>query len=213
MGYQTNWAQQERHELSDLLEELGPNHPTVCEGWSTADLAAHLVIRERRPDAALGILFSAFSGHTNSVMASVKELPWSKLIDRVRQGPPRWNPASIPVIDETANMLEFFVHHEDVRRTVEGWQPRVLDANFEALMWSRLQKVAPLMWRKAKVRVTLHNGSSQIIAKKTPQKPRVVVSGAVGELVMKSYGRNVCVIELIGEPESIETLNSTKLGL
>lgn len=213
MGHHTNWAQQERHELSDLLVQLGPNHPTLCEGWTTADLAAHLVIRERRPDAALGIVLSAFSSHTNSVMASVKALPWTELVDQVRQGPPRWNPFSVPAIDAAANTLEFFVHHEDVRRKVEGWQPRILDADFEALLWSRLKAMAPLMWRKAQVGVTLHNGVNHIIAKKTPLEPRVVATGAVSELVLKSYGRNACVLELLGEPEAIELFNSTQLGL
>jgi len=213
MGHQTNWAQQERHELSDLLEELGPNHPTLCEGWTTADLAAHLVIRERRPDAALGIMVSPLSGYTISVMASVKTLPWGELVDQVRQGPPRWNPFSIPVIDATANTLEFFVHHEDVRRSTEGWQPRALDAEFEDLLWSRLKAMAPLMWRKSQVGVTLHNGVNHIIAKKTPQEPRVVATGAVGELVLKSYGRSACVLELTGDVESIEKFNATPFGL
>ena len=213
MGHHTNWAQQERHELSDLLDALGPNHPTLCEGWTTADLAAHLVVRERRPDAALGIMVSALSGHTASVMETVKSLPWSELVDQVRQGPPKWNPFSVPVIDAAANTLEYFVHYEDVRRTVDGWKPRELDADFETLLWSRLKAMAPLMWRKAKVGVTLHNGANHIIAKKNPHEPRVVATGAVGELVLKSYGRNTCVLELLGEPEAIELFNSTSLGL
>jgi len=213
MAKHANWAQQERHELSDLLDTLGPNHPTLCEGWTTADLAAHLVVRERRPDAALGIMLSAFASHTASVMASVKTLPWSELVDQVRQGPPSWNPLSVPAIDAAANTLEYFVHHEDLRRTVDGWQPRVLDADFEALLWSRLKAMAPLMWRKAQVGVTLHNGVNHIIAKRAPQEPRVVATGAVGELVLKSYGRSACVLELLGEPEAIELFNTTPLGL
>jgi uncharacterized protein (TIGR03085 family) len=208
-----NWAQQERHELADLLVDLGPDHPTLCEGWTTADLAAHLVIRERRPDAALGILISAFSGHTDKVMTSAKALPWTELVNQVRQGPPKWNPATIPTIDAAANTLEFFVHHEDVRRTVDGWQPRVLDEEFEEILWSRLKAMAPLMWRKAKVGVTLHTGARYIIAKKTPKEPRVTAKGEVGELVLKSYGRKSCVLELIGAAKSIEIFSSTPLGL
>ena len=41
-----NYAQIERQELCDLFESVGPDHPTLCEGWSSADLAAHLVLRE-----------------------------------------------------------------------------------------------------------------------------------------------------------------------
>jgi uncharacterized protein (TIGR03083 family) len=38
-------AQEERNELCDLMLETGPDAPTLCEGWTTRDLAAHLVIR------------------------------------------------------------------------------------------------------------------------------------------------------------------------
>jgi len=213
MGHHKNWAQQERQALSDLLGELGPNHPTLCEGWTTGDLAAHLIVRERRPDAALGIMVSALSSHTKNVMNSTKSLPWTEMVDQVRQGPPAWNPFAIPAIDAAANTLEYFVHHEDIRRTVDGWQPRDLDADFEALLWTRLKAMAPLMWRKAKVGVTLQSGTNHIIAKKTPQETRVVAKGAVGELVLKSYGRNACVLELVGDPEAIELFNATPLGL
>ena len=36
--------------LCDLFEEVGPDAPTLCGDWTTRDLAAHLVMRERRPD-------------------------------------------------------------------------------------------------------------------------------------------------------------------
>ncbi len=49
-------AQLERGRLCDLFLEVGPDSPTLCEGWTTADLAAHLVIRERKPLAAPGIV-------------------------------------------------------------------------------------------------------------------------------------------------------------
>ncbi len=41
--------QRERAELCDLFDELGPDAPTLCGDWTTADLAAHLVVRERNP--------------------------------------------------------------------------------------------------------------------------------------------------------------------
>ncbi|MGD0448569.1 MAG: maleylpyruvate isomerase family mycothiol-dependent enzyme [Candidatus Dormibacteria bacterium] len=43
---------QERRELCDLLIQVGPDAPTLCEGWTTSDLAAHLVLRERFPSLA-----------------------------------------------------------------------------------------------------------------------------------------------------------------
>ncbi|HEY5077996.1 MAG TPA: TIGR03085 family protein, partial [Acidimicrobiia bacterium] len=38
---------QERRELCNLFAELGPFVPTLLEGWTANDLAAHLVLRER----------------------------------------------------------------------------------------------------------------------------------------------------------------------
>ena len=46
----STFAKRERLLLADLLEAEGPEAPTLCEGWSTRDLAAHLIVRERRPE-------------------------------------------------------------------------------------------------------------------------------------------------------------------
>ena len=58
----TDVAAAERAALLDLLERLGPDAPTLCEGWATHDLAAHLVVRERRPVAGPGYVFPALHG-------------------------------------------------------------------------------------------------------------------------------------------------------
>lgn len=52
----STFAKRERLLLADLLETAGPDAPTLCEGWQTRDLAAHVVVRERRADAAGGIM-------------------------------------------------------------------------------------------------------------------------------------------------------------
>jgi uncharacterized protein (TIGR03085 family) len=68
-------AQLERSRLCDLFLEVGPDQPTLCEGWTTADLAAHLVIRERRPDAAPGILVGGkLAEHSENVRTKVDEM-------------------------------------------------------------------------------------------------------------------------------------------
>ena len=46
-----NLAKSERAALADLFVTLGPDQPTLCEGWDTKDLLVHLLVRERRPDA------------------------------------------------------------------------------------------------------------------------------------------------------------------
>lgn len=212
MTYSENWAQSERNYLCDLLDEVGPNHPTLCAGWTTADLAAHIVLRERRPDAAIGIVVSAVANHTQTVMDGYKGREWSELVGLIRQGAPRWNPMSFGPVNLMANTLEFFVHVEDVRRCIDGWTERQLPGEYQELLWSRLRTTAPLLWRKATVAVTLDNGESKILAKKNPLGPGVVVHGEVSELVLKSYGRSACHVTVTGDDASIALFNQTDLS-
>ena len=57
-------AQRERSALIEIMRAVGPDAPTLCEGWTTRDLAAHLVVRERRPDALPGLMFAPLASHT-----------------------------------------------------------------------------------------------------------------------------------------------------
>ena len=85
-------AQRERAALVETMRAVGPEAPTLCEGWKTRDLAAHLVIREYRPDAAPGILIPFFASHTEKVQNQVAEQGWDELVDKVASGPPVYSP-------------------------------------------------------------------------------------------------------------------------
>ena len=138
-------AQAERQELAALLDQLGPDAPTLCAGWSTADLAAHLVIRERRPDAAAGIVLGPLADYTAKVQDQVRQsTPYPRLVERVRSGPP----AVLRPFDDALNTAEYFVHHEDVRRAREPWTPRTLDDAETKLLWSRLGLLGRQLARK-----------------------------------------------------------------
>jgi uncharacterized protein (TIGR03085 family) len=81
-------AQRERQTLCDLFVELGADAPTLCEGWQTADLAAHLVVRERRPDSGPGLVWPPLAGHTEKVrQAARNRASWDELVATVRPGP------------------------------------------------------------------------------------------------------------------------------
>jgi len=150
-----SYSTQERQALCDLLEATGPDAPTLCEGWDTGDLAAHLVLREHRPDAAAGILGGPLAGHTARVQQRLRErTPFGDLVATIRSGPPRLSPMALPGMDERANAVEFFVHHEDVRRAADGWEPRDLSDGESDLLWHRL-RMARFMLRKAPVGVEL----------------------------------------------------------
>ncbi len=113
------------------------------------------MLRERRPDAAAGILGGPLAGHTARVQQRLRErTPFGDLVAAIRSGPPRLSPIALPSMDERANAVEFFVHHEDVRRAADGWEPRELSSGESGLLWHRL-RMARFMLRKAPVGVEL----------------------------------------------------------
>ena len=103
-------AQRERSALSDLFDDVGPDAPTLSGEWTTRDLAAHLVIREGRPDAAPGILLPFLSGYTDRVQTKAADAEWSDLVDQIRQGPPKWSPMRFEAVDRAMNTIEYFVN-------------------------------------------------------------------------------------------------------
>jgi uncharacterized protein (TIGR03085 family) len=208
------YARSERAALSDLFERLGPDAPTLCEGWTTADLAAHLVLRERRPDAAGGIALAPLARYTASVQDKIKTgRPWPELVDLVRSGPGRWSPYGlIPGLDSAVNTLEFFVHHEDVRRAQPGWEPRELAPDFEEAIWRRLRGGARLMLRKAPVGVVLHRADGEKAGGKKAE-PHVVVTGEPAELLLFTFGRQEHArVRYEGDDASVARLRSATLG-
>ena len=120
-------AQRERAALVEILRAVGPDAPTLCEGWTTRDLVAHLLVRERRPDAVPGLVFGPLASYTarlqNRLTTSTK---WEDLVDLFASGPPAFS--MFKLLDPVASIHEMFVHHEDVRRAQTGWEPRELDA-------------------------------------------------------------------------------------
>jgi uncharacterized protein (TIGR03085 family) len=212
----TEFAARERQALADLLATVGPDAPTLCEGWHTSDLTAHLVLREGRPDAAIGILAKPVSGWTKRVQDGSRDrTPYPDLVERFRSGPPAWSPTRIGAIGEAANTVEFFVHLEDVRRAAPEWQPRKLDQDYEDELWKRLRGTVKLSFRKVPVGVTLvRTPNQQTVVAKAATPQMVTVSGPVGELVLFCSGRqSVAQVELTGDDAAVEKLRETKLGI
>ena len=214
MASDTIPARRERAALCDLFAELGPDQPTLCGDWTTRDLAAHLVVRERRPDAAIGIIVSKAAGYTDKVQAGVAKTEWDRLVDTVRSGPPIWSPTKIAKIDELANTVEFFVHLEDVRRAQPTWEPRDLDDDLTAALYGVLAKMAKRLVRNSPVGIVLEpdDDHEPIVAKQA--EPSVTVRGPVGELVMFVYGRQAhSSVEVFGDDESVAAVNAASFGI
>ena len=150
-----SYSREERLALCALLDKTGPDAPTLCEGWTTGDLAAHLVLREHRLDAAAGVVGGPLAGYTARVQQRIRaRTPFGDLVRIIRSGPPRLSVMGLPGVDERANSVEFFVHHEDVRRAAPGWQPRELSGGESDMLWQRL-RMARFLLRKAPVGVEL----------------------------------------------------------
>jgi uncharacterized protein (TIGR03085 family) len=205
------FSREERLALADLLEATGPKAPTLCVGWQTLDLAAHLVIRESRPDAAAGVLGGPLAGHTARVQERFAgKLGYTGLIQAIRNGPPRLSPFAIPGVDEAANTVEYFVHHEDVRRAVPDWAPRDIPDELSETLWRRL-KSARLFLRKAPVGVELARDEGGAPFRLTVRNatPVVTVIGAPAELTMWAMGRTSAAnVRFDGTEQAIEKLRA-----
>lgn len=210
----STFAKRERLLLADLLETAGPDAPTLCEGWHTRDLAAHVVVRERRPDAAGGALIKPLAPRLQKVLEEYAAKPYEELVQLIRTGPPRFSPFQLKQIDEVANTVEFYIHSEDVRRAQPDWSPRELDPVFQETLWSRLERIARLLGRGIPTGLVLRrpNGETAVAHRGTPV---VTVTGEPSELLLFAFGRQSAArVEVDGDKDAIAKLSETKqLGL
>jgi len=201
----------ERAALCDTMEKVGPAAPTLCEGWLTIDLAAHLCAREARSDAAIGIVLGGpFERHLQNVMAQYKERGYEPMIAMLRTGPP-WMHRTGPLA--AANVNENFVHHEDVRRPA-GEGPRELDEEMDAILW-KLQGFGARMARRkvAGAALTLRTPDGRERVVSTEGKP-VKLTGVPGELSLYMSGRKeAAVVETQGDPEAVAIVLAADFGV
>ncbi|GGT13019.1 TIGR03085 family metal-binding protein [Streptomyces chromofuscus] len=203
----STFAKRERLLLADLLETAGPEAPTLCEGWLTRDLAAHVVVRERRPDAAGGVLIKQLAPRLEKVMEEYAAKPYEELIQLIRTGPPRFSPFQLKQIDEVSNTIEFYVHTEDVRRAQSDWTRRELDPVFQDALWSRLERTARLMGRGVPTGLVLRrpDGQTAVAHRGTPV---VTVTGEPSELLLYVYGRrDAAKVDVDGDADAIAKLD------
>ena len=211
----TRHAQSERLLLCDDLDRLGPDAPTLCEGWDTGVLAAHLFVREHRPDLALGAYLPFLSGRLDRELRRMAEADFPGLVDHVRAGAPAWNPMAQPKVDELTNLVEYYIHHEDVLRAQPGWARRELPGNLQRALWTALRRSARLMFRKAPTGVVLiAPGLGRYAAKLPDALGTVIVRGEPGELILFAYGRiDAAEVSLEGDADDVAALRTARLGI
>ena len=204
----TRFASIERQDLCDTFERVGPDAPTLCSPWLTRDLAAHLVVRERRPDVGAGIWLPVLAGRVERVQSGYASWEWPRLVEHVRTGPPAWSPVSLAPVDEAVNTVEFFIHHEDVLRGGPDWRARELPSDLESALWGSVSKIARLHFARARIGVVLaspEHGERQVHA--TTELGTVVITGTPGELLLYSSGRRgVAQVDLTGAEEALASI-------
>jgi len=203
----TSLAQQERETLCDLFVERGPDAPTLCEGWLTRDLAAHLVVRERRPDSGPGLVWPRLAAYTDKVRRRTRDrTQWEALVEMVRRGPPML----LRPFDGPMNTVEFFIHIEDVRRAQDGWQPRAIPPALADTLWAR---VGPGGMAK-RVPATVVITSPGRADKRSGTGPTLTLVGDPGELTMFGAGRQAAAnVEISGDVALAAQLRAAALGV
>jgi len=168
-----------------------------------------VILRERRPDAAAGIMVPALAGHTQSVQDEIAAQPWPSLIWRVRNRPT----LLIGLVDDLINTTEFFIHGEDVRRATPQWEPLPLVQAREAAFWRTLRVRGRLFFRRSPVGVVLElpDGSSHVAKEGTPS---VTLVGAASELLLYAYGRtDHTTVEVRGDAATVRAFTGTDLSV
>lgn len=204
-----SFAQRERSRLAELFLEVGPDAPTLNEGWNTFDLAAHLLIRESKPLALPGMFVDALSGMTEKETSKVKARPYTEVVNEWAAGPPVW----IKPFDAAMNTAEHFIHHEDVRRGGGEVRPRDFSRTVNAQLLAMAKRFGAMTLRKAQAPVILTPpdlppvtlGDKAGVAQRGDDVVRV--SGAPGELLLWVSGRNAAEIELTGALEALDGLD------
>ena len=206
-------AQSERLRLCDTALVVGPDAPTLSGEWNVRDLLAHLVVRDSDPVGGPGIVLPPLAFLTERRMRSIARADFAHLVERVRR-PAVWAPARLPQLDRALNTLEFFVHHEDIRRAQPGWAPRELTVGEQKQLWKAIGYAGrglvrstgvpvAIRWEETGVETTLRRG----------EKP-VMLTGDPGEVTLFLFGRDqVSGLAFDGPAPHVTRLRQAALGL
>ncbi|MHA7156065.1 TIGR03085 family metal-binding protein [Arthrobacter sp. TMN-50] len=213
------YVEPSREVLAETLLAAGPHSPTLCDGWQTKELAAHLYLREHRPAVSLAMIIkplAAVSDKSVRKMAAKAESTagYKRLIEDFRAGHPFYSPLKrSKSLDASANLIEYFVHTEDVRRARSRWAPRALDEDYSDALWDELIKRAAILYRGVDLGIVLvRSDGPRHVAKRAPVS--VAIKGDPGELLMHAHGRTRhALVTFEGQPDAVALLNSAEVGL
>lgn len=215
---------QERLGLGALLAELEPDEwgaATLDEGWTVEDLAAHIVVRERRGAAmTLALVGRGRFGSVDELMEREKARGREALLAALRAMPPLF--FRLPGLVARGNLGEAYIHHEDVRRGALN-RPRVPGEDLQAALWTALpiftvrgprrlpvRGLLTLEWPgQSRRHVVLGGGRRVNLA-----QPSATLRGTPGELLLWMTGRKAAArVDLDGAPEIVAALRDADMGI
>lgn len=214
-------ADSERNAFCDLAASLGPDAPTLCTGWTCHDLGAHLWAREARPVAAIGLVTPHLrSIHQQAIDQAKQRFSFDELIQRLRRRRDVALPFRSPLADEKLNTLEFFVHHEDLRRGAQDLGPRVVSPALDAALWARVPTAAAIAARKLRrakpgvvVRRMVNGFATEEAWVLTTGSDPAVMTAEAGEAILWLFGRGEhAVTQWDGPSASVRTITTLRLG-
>jgi uncharacterized protein (TIGR03085 family) len=204
----------ERARLSDLLQELGPDAPTLLAPWTTRDIAAHLILRERDPLAGPGLVlpgaWSRFAQRRQTALAQ-RDFAW--LTVTLRSGPP---PGFFRIgwVRRLASLNEFFVHHEDVRRA-NGRGPRADEPAMDEALWRNVRRGRWFLARRMRgAGLELQWAGTGKTVRARRGEPTARIAGPPGELLLYLFGRqDAAQVEVTGPAAAVEAVRRARFGM
>ena len=155
--------------------------------------------------------FERFAERRRAGLAGRKDFTW--LVARIRSGPPIGF-FRIGWVRALANLNEFFVHHEDVRRA-NGRGPRSLSPAMEAALWRNVRLGSRYLSRRLHgcgLEMELAGTGERMTVRPGPATARL--SGLPGELLLYLFGRQAAAqVELSGPPEAVAAVRRTHFGM
>ena len=200
-----------RAELAALLLEAGPDHPTLCAGWTTRDLAAHLMLREHRLSALPGIAIGPLARYTAGIQQCICDEPFTDVVATFAAGPSALSPFRVKAIGAAANIAEFSIHREDIRRAEPGWAP--LQVPDQDALWQRLAVMGRFTLRRSPVRILAVRSDGPGQREFGRGAEQIVMRGAPLELLLRLTGRTQADVEVFGSDRARDALSHAAIGL
>ena len=149
------------------------------------------------------------AGHTKKVQDGLAAGDYPALVERVRKGPVLLKP-----FDEAMNVVEVFVHHEDIRRAAPGWSQRSISRAYSQSLAKNAQRTARLSARRFPARIEVSGPDVEAFTVNPKQDRAVAVTGAPGELVLFFSGRQSSAdVSISGDADLVDRLRGARLGI